>query len=283
MTAKPKIGISACLLGQNVRYDGTAKLQPHIVAFFADKAELVPVCPESACGLGIPRETIRLEGDPYTPTLVSTVTRRDITAAMHGWIDGKLKVLRDLGLAGFVFKSRSPSCGYDDTPVWQKDGSALTGQGLFAQALCRAMPGLAFADEEMLQTKADLTAFWHKLQITNKHGGDTMQEGKQYYTNMYEVKGDAVNLDRIYALDENRFSPQDYVKLGEIYSQLEGYLPDAEEACWFGRENEMYCLWASWEPPGLQITGHVPLKKFTAWEKLFHELLDESGLPFKKA
>lgn len=163
MNALPIIGISACLLGQNVRYDGTGRLQPQIVSFFEGKAQLVPVCPESECGLGVPRETIRLTGEPDAPRLATTATKRDITAVMQAWIDGKLAELREVRLAGFIFKARSPSCGYDDTPVWQADGSAVIGQGLFALALCQAMPGLVFADEEMLQNETNLEAFWRAV------------------------------------------------------------------------------------------------------------------------
>lgn len=173
MNARPKIGISACLLGHNVRYDGTSKPQPQIMAFLKDKAELVPVCPESECGLGVPRATIHLLGDPAKPRLETTNTKRDITAMIQSWIETELYNLHADQLAGFIFKARSPSCGYNDTPIWQKDGTALTGQGLFAQALGRALPRLVFADEKMLQTKADLEAFWHRLSITNLQGDDT--------------------------------------------------------------------------------------------------------------
>lgn len=165
MTEKPKIGISACLLGQPVRYDGTDKLQRLIVAYFADKAGLVPICPETGCGLGVPRETIQLTGNPALPRLETTATKRDITAQMQAWIETTLTELVVLhNVRGFIFKARSPSCGYKDTPVWQADGSSITGQGLFARAVSLNLPHIICADEEMLKTEAELADFWHTIQ-----------------------------------------------------------------------------------------------------------------------
>lgn len=159
-----KIGISACLLGQPVRYDGTAKTQRHIIDFFADKAELTPVCPETGCGLGVPRETIHLMGDPLAPRLETTQTKRNITAQMQAWIEPtltELVVLHDI--KGFIFKARSPSCGYNNTPIWQPDGTTITASGMFAAALNLNLPHIVCADEEMLATETGLEKFWHKI------------------------------------------------------------------------------------------------------------------------
>lgn len=164
MTSTPKIGISACLTGLPVRYDGTGKLQKHIMDYFADKAELVPICPETGCGLGVPRETIHLLGDPAMPRLETTVARRDITAQMRVWIEHTLKELALCNITGFIFKARSPSCGYNDTPIWQTDGGLAAGQGLFARAVSLNLPHIVCADEKMLATKAGLETFWFKLQ-----------------------------------------------------------------------------------------------------------------------
>lgn len=161
-----KIGVSACLLGRPVRYDATGKLQAHIVDFFAGKAMLVPVCPEMELGLGAPRETIHLLGDPMYPHLETTNTKRDLSGPMRAWIDAKLGELQKLeGLAGFIFKARSPSCGYRDTPIWQPNGSFIKGRGLFAQAVSQTMPKLVCADEEMLATKEGLLDFWEKIKV----------------------------------------------------------------------------------------------------------------------
>lgn len=159
-----KIGISACLTGQPVRYDGTDKRQQHIMDFFVDKAVLVPVCPEVGCGLGVPRETIHLTGDPHMPKLETTATKRDITAQMLAWTERSLtELLVQHDIKGFIFKARSPSCGYHNTPVWQPNGAAITGQGLFALHLSLNLPHVVCAHEEMLTTATELTAYWEKI------------------------------------------------------------------------------------------------------------------------
>ncbi len=77
-----KIGVSACLLGQKVRYDGGHKLDRFITDTLGQYVAFVPVCPETECGLGIPRESMRLEGDPSAPRLVTTRTKKDVTDQM---------------------------------------------------------------------------------------------------------------------------------------------------------------------------------------------------------
>lgn len=160
-----KIGISACLAGQPVRYDGTHKRRQHIIDFFADKALLVPVCPETGCGLGVPREPIRLTGNPQTPRLKTTQTQRDVTAKMQAWLEPtltELVILHDI--KGFILKARSPSCGYNDAPVWRPNGTTVTGWGLFALNLHVNLPHVVCASEETLQTTANLENFWRKIQ-----------------------------------------------------------------------------------------------------------------------
>lgn len=165
MTTTPKIGISACLAGLPLRYDGSHKRQAHILAYFKHKAALLPLCPEVGCGLGVPRETIRLWGDPVAPRLETTVAGRDVTAQMQTWIETTLPELAARhAIKGFIFKALSPSCGYGNTPVWRADGQAISGQGLFARAISLNLPHIICADEEMLRTTAELEAFWRKLQ-----------------------------------------------------------------------------------------------------------------------
>ena len=166
MTETIKIGISACLLGWPVRYDGTGKGQPHIVDYFANKAELIPVCPETSCGLGVPRETIRLTGNPFAPNLETINTKQELTAKMLTWIESTLIQLIALhDIKGFILKSRSPSCGYKDAPVWQPNGKYIIGQGLFALAISLNLPHIICADESMLATEIELADFWRKIQV----------------------------------------------------------------------------------------------------------------------
>lgn len=147
-----RLGVSACLLGEKVRYDGGHKRDGFIVDELGRIAELVPVCPEKECGLGVPREPIQLEGDPTDPRLVAVQTRRDLTEQMQTWCSRRIRELESEGLAGFIFKSRSPSCGVDGVEVYPSpEGPAeRTGVGLFARALMTRFPRLPVAGDDQL-------------------------------------------------------------------------------------------------------------------------------------
>ena len=108
-----RLGISSCLLGNEVRYDGGHKLDRYLRDTLGAFVEWVPVCPEVEYGLPIPREALRLVGDPADPRLVTTRTSVDHTAGMKAWAARRLDALEREDLCGFVFKSRSPSsaCG----------------------------------------------------------------------------------------------------------------------------------------------------------------------------
>src|SRR5512143_1734368 len=104
-----KLGISSCLLGENVRYDGGHKLDHYLRDTLGQFVEWVPVCPEVECGLPVPREAMRLVGDPDAPRLVTRKTGIDHTERMTKWAGRKLAQLERQNLCGFVFKARSPS------------------------------------------------------------------------------------------------------------------------------------------------------------------------------
>ncbi len=115
---KIRIGISACLVGQNVRYDGGHQHDRYITDTLGRWFEWVPVCPEVEYGLSVPREAMRLVGDPDNPRLVTIRTRIDHTDGMLAWADKRLKELAALDLCGFIFKSRSPSSGMAAVKVY---------------------------------------------------------------------------------------------------------------------------------------------------------------------
>jgi uncharacterized protein YbbK (DUF523 family) len=109
VTDKPSLGISSCLLGSNVRYDGGHKLDRYLSDVLGRHVHWVPVCPEVECGLGVPRESMRLVGDPASPRLITTHTGTDHTQRMERWARQRSAELEREDLCGFVFKSRSPS------------------------------------------------------------------------------------------------------------------------------------------------------------------------------
>ncbi|MEK6742465.1 MAG: DUF523 and DUF1722 domain-containing protein [Nitrospirota bacterium] len=145
---KITLGISSCLLGNKVRYDGGHKLDPFLTETLGQHVEWIPVCPEAACGLGIPREIMALEGDPASPRIRTVWTGIDHTSRLQRWIKGELKVLADIDISGFVFKARSPSCGVRDAKVFDaKCRMKSIGSGLFAKAVMEAFPQLPVEDE----------------------------------------------------------------------------------------------------------------------------------------
>lgn len=117
MTNKIKLGISACLLGEKVRYDGGHKRNRYIIQTLGKRFTWVPVCPEVEAGLSIPREPMRLEGDRSCPRLVVIGSGIDLTYVLNVWAAKKVKKLDKEGLCGFILKSRSPSCAIDDAEI----------------------------------------------------------------------------------------------------------------------------------------------------------------------
>lgn len=152
MPDKIKLGISSCLLGNNVRYDGGHKLDLYLKDTLGRIVEWVPICPEVEAGLSVPREPMQLVGDAAKPRLLTIETKQDLTDALVCWIDVKLKNLEELDVRGFVFKARSPSCGVRDTELFSTLGESIgVRAGLFAEAVMSCFPSLPVEDEEVLR------------------------------------------------------------------------------------------------------------------------------------
>ena len=152
MEDKIRLGISSCLLGNKVRFDGGHKLDPFLVHTLGEWVEYVPVCPEVESGFPVPREAFRLLGDPERPRLVTRQTGVDATPRMERWIAEKLPELERQGLCGFIFKSQSPSSGMERVKVYNDKGVAeKKGVGIFARALMERLPLLPVEEEGRLQ------------------------------------------------------------------------------------------------------------------------------------
>lgn len=158
------LGISSCLLGNKVRYDGGHKLDQFLTGTFGQYVDWVPVCPEAGCGLEIPREVMNLEGDPASPRLRTVWTGRDHTARLQRWAKGEMKVLAGMDISGFVFKARSPSCGLRDARVFDaKCGVRGTGPGLFAKAFVETFPLMPAEDEGRMHEPAHRENFVERV------------------------------------------------------------------------------------------------------------------------
>lgn len=148
---KIRLGISACLLGQNVRYDGGHKLDRYLTETLGKFVEYVPVCPEVECGLGVPREAMRLVGDTESPRLVTVKTKQDLTERVMTWARRRVKELEKEGLCGFVFKRGSPSSGMERVKVYNERGMAeKKGRGMFAGAFMDHFPLIPVEEEGRL-------------------------------------------------------------------------------------------------------------------------------------
>lgn len=151
MSDRIRIGISSCLLGENVRYDGGHKLDHFLRDTLGQFVEYVPVCPEVECGLPVPREAMRLVGSAESPQLLTVRTRRDMTAQMQRWAGRRVVELEKEGLSGFIFKSNSPSSGMEKVKVYTDAGvPRKIGVGLFARTFMEHFPLLPVEEEGRL-------------------------------------------------------------------------------------------------------------------------------------
>ena len=166
---RPRIGISACLLGEPVRFDAGHKRDAFLVESFGPHVEWVPVCPEVEAGYGVPRQTMRLEWrplgtertpparargeriDPQRVALVFPRTGDDVTAPMREYAEGRAAELAREHLSGYVLKKDSPSCGMERVKVYSGAGGVeRSGRGVFAEALMTRLPSLPVEEEGRL-------------------------------------------------------------------------------------------------------------------------------------
>jgi uncharacterized protein YbbK (DUF523 family) len=151
MQRKIRLGVSSCLLGNPVRYDGGHKRDRYITDILGRFVDYIPVCPEFEAGFGIPREAMRLVGNPLNPRLITQKTKTDKTQKMLEWISTKLHELETEDLDGFIFKRDSPSSGIERIKVYDgKGNSRKTGTGIFAKAFMEHFPLIPVEEEGRL-------------------------------------------------------------------------------------------------------------------------------------
>ena len=161
---KIRLGVSACLLGRQVRYDGGHKRDPFLADTLGPFVEWVPVCPEVEIGLGVPRDTIRLVGEAAAPRLVVEKTGEDLTARMQRYARSRARELEALDLHGYVLKRGSPSCGLFRVRVYGRDGvPRANGTGAFARTLVERLPLLPVEEEGRLGDPAIRESFIERV------------------------------------------------------------------------------------------------------------------------
>jgi len=151
MQERLKLGISSCLLGQEVRWNGGHKLDKYLAYTLGQFVEFVPVCPEVEAGFGVPRETFRLVGDAANPRLVTFKSKIDHTDRMLNWAAKRVRELENENLCGFIFKSDSPSSGMIRVKVYNEKGMPhKVGVGIYARAFMEHFPLIPVEDDGRL-------------------------------------------------------------------------------------------------------------------------------------
>ena len=216
MTQQPviKLGISRCLLGENVRYDGGHKLDRYLRDTLGKYVRWVPVCPEVECGLSVPREAMRLVGTAEKHRLLTVRSRADHTARMAAWMDSALARLEEEELCGFVFKARSPSSAMRDARVYTETGQPSSkGPGMFAAEFMRRLPLVPVEDEGRLNDESLRENFIERV-FTYARWQDFVRQGAS-------VRG-LVDFHTRHKLMLMAHSPTHYRQLGRLTAGATG-------------------------------------------------------------
>jgi uncharacterized protein YbgA (DUF1722 family)/uncharacterized protein YbbK (DUF523 family) len=209
---KIRLGISTCLLGENVRYDGGHKLDRFLTDTLGQYVAYVPVCPEVECGLPVPRESMHLlEGDPESPRLVTLRTKQDMTERMVSWAKKRVVELEREGLCGFIFKSDSPSSGMERVKVYNEKGMPVKkGVGMFARIFMEHYPLLPVEDEGRLHDPKLRENFVERI-FTLKRWREVLAKK--------ESRGNLVDFHTQHKLLILSHSPKHYQTMGKLVAQ----------------------------------------------------------------
>lgn len=209
-----RLGISTCLLGENVRYDGGHKLDRFLTETLGQYVDYVPVCPEVECGLPVPRESMHLEGDPSGPRLVTSRTKRDMTEQMVRWAEKRVVELEKNNLMGFIFKSDSPSSGMERVRVYNEKGMPVKqGVGMFARIFMDHFPLLPVEDEGRLHDPRLRENFIERI-FALKRWRDVISHK--------EDRGALVHFHTRHKLLILSHSPTHYQTLGKLVARAKG-------------------------------------------------------------
>ncbi len=212
MNEKIKIGISTCLLGENVRYDGGHKRDNYLVNILGRYVEFIPVCPEVECGMSIPREAMRLVGKRESPRLITRQTGIDVTDKMTSWIPGRLKQLEKEELCGFIFQHSSPSSGMERIKVYNEKGMPeKKGVGIFARAFMDHFPKIPVEDDGRMHDPVLRENFIQRIFII-KRWKDLIKTGM--------TKNGLIEFHTTHKLLLMSHSPEKLRKLGKITAEV---------------------------------------------------------------
>ena len=216
-TTRLRLGISRCLLGDEVRFDGGHKRDNFLTDVFGRYVEWVSVCPEVEAGLGTPREAMRLVGDPEQPRLVTIKSGTDHTRALEKMSATRIAELKDLDLSGYVFKRGSPSCGVERVRVYTEQGMpSHRGVGIFSRAFMEQFP-LIPVEEEGRLCDAPLRENFIERVFSYRRYQDLLHDD---VTRQAVVRFHTIHKYLLLA-----HHPQHYQVLGRLVGQAERYRP----------------------------------------------------------
>jgi uncharacterized protein YbgA (DUF1722 family)/uncharacterized protein YbbK (DUF523 family) len=218
MTVAPlRLGISRCLLGDEVRFDGGHKRDHFLTDIFGRYVEWVPVCPEVEAGLGTPREAMRLVGDPQRPRLITIKSGKDHTEAVETMAADRIQEFKEMDLSGYVFKKDSPSCGVERVRIYNDRGMpARKGIGLFARAFIERFPLIPVEEEGRLNNPALRENFIERVFCYRRYQ-DLLSRGVR--------RKDVVRFHTIHKYLLLAHSEQQYQVLGRLVGQAERHPP----------------------------------------------------------
>jgi uncharacterized protein YbgA (DUF1722 family)/uncharacterized protein YbbK (DUF523 family) len=215
---KIKMGISKCLLGENVRYDGGHQHDRYLTDTLGNYFEYTPVCPEVEYGLPIPREAMRLVGTPTSARLVTIKTGIDHTDGMLKWSNGKLNELANEDLCGFIFKSKSPSSGMAAVKVYGPSGMPVhKGVGIFAGAFMKRFPILPVEEDGRLHDPLLRENFIERV-FVYKRWQELLKNGKSIRK--------LIDFHTDHKLLVLSHSPKHYSILGKLVASAKNYKGD---------------------------------------------------------
>ena len=211
---KIRIGVSTCLMGEPVRYDGGHAHDRYVTDTLGRYVEFVPVCPETEAGLGVPREPMRLVGHPESPRLLTIKTKRDMTDILVTWARKRVRELEAEDLCGFIFKSKSPSSGMERVKVYTEGGMPVKkGVGLFAKAFMEHFPLIPAEEEGRLHDPRLRENFIERI-FTLKRWRDTFDQRKTI--------GRLVAFHTAHKLQVLSHSTKHYREMGRLVAQAKG-------------------------------------------------------------
>ena len=213
-----RVGISACLLGDKVRWDAGHKRDRYITDILGAYFRFIPVCPEVEVGMGVPRESVRLVGEISSPRMVGNKTGQDWSERMREYIAKRLKQLEKYNFSGYILKNDSPSCGMERVRVYQKSGIPLKqGRGFFGGAIVDHFPNLPIEEEGRLNDPALRENFIVRV-FAYSHLQDLFK-GKF-------SRSEIVQFHTVHKYLLLAHSHKHYKELGQMVAQIKKYKPE---------------------------------------------------------